>query len=116
MTITNTQTTELSLDQLDDISAGFIGAALRGAKGAAKTVHAVSRLSAKHGLSGLRFGLKPSYISETFSYLSGPFGASVREVAGRAATTSQCIGLGAKIGGVGAAVAGSVVGIKRLFK
>ena len=61
MTFNNTQTTELSLDQLDDISAGFIGAALRGAKGAAKTVHAVSRLSAKHGLSGLRFGLKPSF-------------------------------------------------------
>ena len=32
MTFTNTQTTELSLDQLDDISAGFFGAALKGVK------------------------------------------------------------------------------------
>ena len=32
MTVTNTQTTELSLDQLDDISAGFFGAALKGVK------------------------------------------------------------------------------------
>ena len=31
MTFTNTQTTELSLDQLDDISAGWIGGAIRGA-------------------------------------------------------------------------------------
>ena len=32
MTVTNSQTTELSLDQLDDISAGFFGAVLKGVK------------------------------------------------------------------------------------
>ena len=31
MTFNNTQTTELSLDQLDDISAGWIGGAIKGA-------------------------------------------------------------------------------------
>mgnify|MGYP001166574213 CR=1 FL=1 len=31
MTFTSTQTTELSLDQLDDISAGWIGGAIKGA-------------------------------------------------------------------------------------
>ena len=108
MTITNTQTTELSLDQLDDISAGFIGAALRGATGAAKTVHAVGRFSAKFGLKGFCWALKPSYLSETFRYMSGPMGGSLRAVAGPAATTAQCIGLGAKIVGTGAAVAAAI--------
>jgi len=31
MTFTSTQTTELSLDQLDDISAGWVGGAIKGA-------------------------------------------------------------------------------------
>ena len=50
MTFTNTQTTELSLDQLDDISAGF-----GFFKVAVKTASAAGKLAAK---SGLRTGLK----------------------------------------------------------
>jgi len=38
MTFTNTQTTELSLDQLDDISAGWIGGAFKAAAKVSKTV------------------------------------------------------------------------------
>ena len=116
MTITNTQTTELSLDQLDDISAGFIGAALRGATGAAKTVHAVGRFSAKFGLKGFCWALKPSYLSETFRYMSSPMGGSLRAVAGPAATTAQCIGLGAKIVGTGAVVATAIINAGSITK
>ena len=38
MTFNNTQTTELSLDQLDNVSAGFFRAALKGAKVLKKVV------------------------------------------------------------------------------
>ena len=41
MTFTNTQTTELSLDQLDNVSAGFFRAALKGAKVAVLTKRAL---------------------------------------------------------------------------
>ena len=112
MTITNTQSTELSLDQLDDISAGFIGAALRGAKAAVKTVGAMGRHGAK---AGLRSCLNPRDVYSAFKSFQR-WGGPVSEVAGRAATSRQCIVFGAKIGGIGAAVAGSAVGITRLFK
>ena len=107
MTFTSTQTTELSLDQLDDISAGFIGAALRGAKAAAGTVHVVGRFSAKFGLKGFCFALKPSYLSQTFHNMSSSY-CLLSAGAGPAATTAQCIGLGAKIVGTGAAVAAAI--------
>jgi len=108
MTFTSTQTTELSLDQLDDISAGFIGGAL---KAAAKTVGAMGRHGAKESL---RSCLNPRDVFSAFQYFRR-WGGPVSEVAGTAATTRQCIVFGAKIGGIGAAVT-SAVGITRLFK
>ena len=53
MTFTNTQTTELSLDQLDDISAGWIGGAIKGAAKLGKFARASNGIR-----SGLQTGLK----------------------------------------------------------
>ena len=107
MSFTSTQTTELSLDQLDDISAGWGGVF----KAAVKTVGAMGRHGAK---AGLRSCLNPRDVFSAFTSFRR-WGGPVSEVAGRAATRRQCIVFGAKIGGIGAAVT-SAVGITRLFK
>ena len=108
MTITNTQTTELSLDQLDDISAGFIGAV-------AKTAKMSFKLAARHGV---RAGFKPRHIREYYNFIKRPSAHSQKLVAtfDPTPTTLQYIGLGTKVAGGVAAITGTVVGITRLFK
>ena len=60
MTLTNTQTTELSLDQLDDISAGF---------GFFKVAVKAGKLAAKSGLrTGLKTGLQ-NVVSRSVPYV-----------------------------------------------
>ena len=63
MTFTNTQTTELSLDQLDDISAGWIGVAIKGAAKLGKFARASNGIR-----SGLRTGLK-NVVSRSVPYV-----------------------------------------------
>ena len=58
MTFTNTQTTELSLDQLDDISAGFVSGLIRGVKAAKKVT------IAKNGFYAAFTGASAHYIYE----------------------------------------------------
>ena len=108
MTFTNTQTTELSLDQLDDVSAGIFGAAAKAAKMSFK-------LAARHGV---RAGFKPKHIREYYNFIKRPSPHTQKLVAtfDPAPTTLQYIGLGTKLAGGAAAVATAVVGITHLFK
>ena len=69
MTITNTQTTELSLDQLDDISAGF---------GFLKVAFKAGKLAAKSGLrTGLKTGLT-NVVSRSVTYFKAAKQGAVR--------------------------------------
>ena len=104
MTFTNTQSTELSLDQLDDISAGFIGGAFKAAKASA---FMAKRLAAQGcGIKGV-FKNLPT-IARTASNEAGSNGytKTIAMIAKDFPVTPARPRLSNKINGIGAGVAG----------
>ena len=105
MTFTSTQTTELSLDQLDDISAGFIGGALKAAKASA---FMAKRLAAQGcGIKGVFKNLPTITRTASNEVRSNGYTKTIAMIARDfPVTPAQASALSSKIKGIGAGIAG----------
>ena len=105
MTFTSTQTTELSLDQLDDISAGFIGGAFKAAKASA---FMAKRLAAQGcGIKGVLKNLPTIARTASNEVRSNGYTKTIAMIAKDfPVTPAQASALSNKINGIGAGIAG----------